>query len=276
MAPQTTAAGDRFNQILFLDPADGYPIGGNLTAPAAGAASGARFLEGAKSANRSIPDPEMTPVTGEDGELYHEYEWSSNASRRFTIEAAIEDLFLAGLAQNMPVTGWLGGQYTPEDIAAVNVPNVMAIIQRRSKRLADGGGVWSGEVLFNATVRYLGSAGYTERGAAVFRWSLSPQPSGYDQLGFTLFDNNGQQKFARVQAFQGLPYPLTAVAIKGNAIVTQFSLDKAPVSTTYTDGIVERARASIASVVTAAPFSASFSSAPASGKRGLVWHLFQP
>lgn len=275
MPPQTTAAGDRYNQILFLDPVDGYPIGGSLTAPSAGTASGARFLEGAKSANRAIPDPETTQVTGEDGELLHEYDWSSTASRRFTIELAIEDLALAAAAQNMPVTAWLSGQYTPADIAAVYVPNVMAIFNRRSKRLADGGGVWSGEIVLNGSLRYLGSAGFTERGAAVFRYSLAPQPSSYNQLGLTIFDNNGTAKSARVIPFQGLTHPLTAVAIKGNASATQFTLDRAPIDTSRVSAVVERASASIASVVTTSPFSATFSVAPASGKRGLIWMEFQ-
>lgn len=275
MPIQTTAAGDRFNQILFLDPVDGYPIGGNLTAPTAGTSSGARFLEGAKSANRTTPEPETTQVTGEDGELFHEYEWSSNASRRFTIEMSIQDLFLAGLVQNMPVNNWLSGQYSYIDVSTVYVPNVMAILNRRSKRLSDGGGVWSGEIVLNATLRYLGSAGFTERGAAVFRYSMTPQPSGYNQLGFTLYDNNTQQKYARIVPFQGLSHPLTAVAIKGNAVVTAWNLDRAPIDATRTNAIFERVAASVSSVTTTAPFTATLSTAVGTGgKRGIIWHEF--
>lgn len=276
MPPQTTAAGDRFNQIVFLDPVDGYPIGGSLTAPTAGTASGARFLEGAKSANRTIPDPEVTQVTGEDGELLHEYEWSSTASRRFNIELAIEDLFLAGLVQNMPVSTFLSGQTTPEDIAGVYVPNVLAIFNRRSKRLADGGGVWSGEIVLNGSLRYLGSAGFTERGAAVFRYSLTPQPSGYNQLGATIFDNNTQPKSARVIPFQGLTHPLTVSAIKGNNSATQWTVDRAPIDTSRVSAVFERSAATVSSVVTTSPFSITLSSAAnTSGKRGLLWFEFQ-
>lgn len=272
---KSTAAGDRFNQILFLDPVDGYPIGGVIAGASAGLSSGARFLEGAKSANRAIPEPDTTQVTGEDGELMHEYEWSSNASRRFTIELAIEDLALAGVVQNMPVNSWFDGQYSYADIAGVYVPNVMAIFNRRSKRLSDGSGVWSGEIVLNGSLRYLGSAGFTERGAAVFRYSLTPQPSGFNQLGFTIFDSSSQQKSARVVPFQGLSRPLTAVAIKGNAIATNFLLDKAPISVALTNAIVGRASASLASVATTTPFSATFAAAPASGLRGIIWHIFQ-
>lgn len=276
MPPQTTSAGDRFNQIMFLDPVDGYPIGGNLTAPSAGTASGARFLEGAKSANRTIPDPEVTPVTGEDGELYHEYEWSSTATRRFNIELAIEDLFLAGLVQNMPVSTFLSGQTTPIDISGVYVPNVLAIFNRRSKRLADGGGVWSGEIVLNGTLRFLHSAGFTERGAAVYRYSLTPQPSSYNQLGATILDNNTQVKSARVIPFQGLTHPLTCSAIKGNNVATQWTVDRAPIDTARVSAVFERSAATVASVVTSTPFSISLSSAASTtGKRGLLWYEFQ-
>lgn len=152
----------------------------------------------------------------------------------------------------------------------------MAIFNRRSKLLATGGGVWSGEIVLNATLRYLGSAGYTERGAAVFRYSLTPQPSSYNQLGATLLDNNGTQKYARVVPFQGLTHPLTAVAIKGNGSATQFSLDRAPIDVSSTNAVYERGTATVSSVVTTAPFSASLSTATGtSGKRGIIWHLFQ-
>lgn len=274
MPLQTTAAGDRFNQMVFNDPNDGYPIGGTASGASAGSSSGALFFDGAKSANRTTPDPENTIVTGDDGELAHEYEWSSTQSRRFTIELSLEDLERAGLIQNMPAPLWLSGRYSHVDVSNVYVPNMMAILQRRSKRLADGGGVWSGVVILNATVRYLGDAGFTERGAALFRYSLTPQSSGYNHLGATIFDNNSQQKYSRVVPFQGLTNPLTVVAIKGNGVATQFSLDKPPVDVARTNGIVGRASASIASVATTAPYSATFSSAPTSGLRGLVWHEF--
>lgn len=276
MPLQTTAAGDRFNQMMFTDPNDGYPIGATTTGPSAGSASGALFFDGAKSANRTTPDPETTMVTGDDGEVAHEYQWTSTQSRQFTIELSIEDLVRAGLIQNMPAPTWLSGQYSYVDVSSVFVPNMMAILQRRSKRLADGGGVWSGVIILNASVRYLGDAGFTERGAALFRYSLSPQPSGYNHLGATLFDNSSQQKYARVVPFQGLTHPLTVSAIKGNNVATQWTVDKPPIDTSRVSAVFERSSASVASVVTSSPYSISLSSAAnTSGKRGLLFFEFQ-
>lgn len=278
MAPQTTAAGNRHTQVGFCDPNDGLFIGGTGTAPAQGSSTGGGmlFLPATKNANRTTPNPDNTIVTGEDGEVAHEYDWPSIASRGFTVELSAEDLTQVGTIQNMPVNSWLGGQYSYEDITDVQVPNMMAVLQSRSKRISDGGGTWGGVVLPSNTARYLGRGGFNERGAALFRFFLTPNPSGYDQMGFSIFDNGGNQKYARGIPFQGLPYPLTFHAFKGDGSTVLFPVTKRPVSTSYAQAALERVAASLASVSTSVPYGITLSSAAGTtGKRGIFAYLFQ-
>lgn len=277
MGEKLTGAGNRFMQLGFNDPNDGMFIGGTGTAPTAGTSTngGMIFLGGSKNANRVIPNPEFTQVTGEDGELLHQYDWNSIADRGYPLEFVAEELAVYALIQNMPETSWLGGSYTYDDIVGAEVPNMMSILQSRTKRLSDGVSRWGGVITPNGTVRVLGRAGYNERGAALFRMHITPQPSSYNQMGYTIFDSDGQQKYARGVPFNNLPHPVTAQAFKGDGATALFALDKSPVAVANTHAVLERVQQTVSTISSSAPFSATLSANAASGKRGIIWYCFQ-
>lgn len=275
--PQLTAAGNRFTQLGFLDPNDGMFIGATGTAPAAGASTdgGMLFLPATKNANRVTPNPEFTQVTGEDGELLHQYDWNSIADRGFPFELSAEDLQQYGIIQNMPVNNWLSGQYTFDDIASVNLPNMMGVLQSRYKRLSDGVGRWGGVVIPNGTVRVIGRAGFNERGAAIFRLFITPQPSSYDMMGFTIVDSDSQPKYARGIPFNNLSHPVTFHAFKGDGATALFAVDRSPISVATATATIERVTASLLSVTSSSPYGITLSSNAASGKRGILAYEFQ-
>ena len=274
--PQLTAAGNRFTQLGFLDENDGMFIGGTDTMPTAGTSTngGMLFLPATKNANRVTPDPEFTQVTGEDGELMHQYDWTSNASRGFPFELSAEDLQHYGLIQNMPVTNWLSGQYTPDDISNVRIPNMMGVLQGRYKRLSDGVSRWGGVVILNGSVRVIGRSGFNERGAALFRLFITPQPSYYDMMGFSIVDSDGGAKAARGIPFNNLAHPVTFHAVKGNGVATQWTVDRSPISAGTVHATAERVAVSVSSVVTTSPYSIT-TAVIASGKRGILAYEFQ-
>lgn len=274
---QLTGAGNRFMQLGFNDPADGMFIGGTGTAPAAGTSTdgGMIFLGGSKNANRSIPNPEFTQVTGEDGELLHQYDWNSIADRAFALEFVAEELAVYALLQNMPETTWLGGSFTYDDVIGAVVPNMTGILESRTKRVSDGIGRWGGLIIPNGTVRVLGRAGFTERGAALFRLYMTPQPSSYNQMGYSIVDSDGQPKYARGIPFNNLAHPVTAHAFKGDGATAAFAVDKSPVAVANVQATLERVNASVLSVTSSSPYGITLSANAGSGKRGIYWYLFQ-
>lgn len=275
--PQLTAAGNRFTQLGFLDVNDGMFIGGTGTAPTAGSSTngGMIFLPATKNANRVTPNPEFTQVTGDDGETFHQYDWTSNADRGFPIEISAEDLEQYGLIQNMPNTSWLSGSYTFDDISNVYLPNMMVVLQSRSKRLSDGVGRWGGAILPNATLRVIGRAGFNERGAAIFRLYATPQPSNYDQMGFTIFDNDGTAKYARGIPFNNLSHPVTFHAFKGDGATAEFAVDRSPIGVSTSKATLERVNAPITSVASSSPYAITLSSNADDGARGIYAYEFQ-
>lgn len=275
MSDRNTAAGNRLNQFMFLGP-DGFPIGKTFSRPAAGTSTNGGMLQlyGAKQASPTVPTPAPVVVTGEDGNLRHEYNFPSDASRGFEVQIAVQDLRTAMLAQNMPLKSYAGGQVGYEDIAGVKLPSICAIIQSWAIDEATGVLGWSGDFIPSATLAWLGRDGFNERAGAIFRYYLTPQQNAYEPWGYTIFDNDGVAKNAAILPFRGFPHPVTLHAYTGNNSATVFPVDFAPVDVASAMGVTERVDQPITSVQTTTPYGITFTTAPTAnggvGGRGVM------
>lgn len=286
MNPVSSAAGDRFNFMWFLD-SDGFPIGKTKTRPVAGGSvnGGPIRLQMPKSATPTARlQPNITVVTGEDGSIQHRYPFDPDNTQLTTITLAAQDLATAGLVQNMPVQSFAGGRYSYLGIANVQIPDVALLFQSRSIRVSDGAQLWSGLLHMRASLTYQGRDGFNERGGANYTYSFTPQPTGYEPWGYTIFDSDGVAKQADTIPFDNFPYPVTIQAFTGDGSTVTFGLDYQPVDTNSIAAILSSqasgTRASVAGVVSAVqntnPYGFTMAPAPTpTGRRGVTFYQFK-
>lgn len=283
--PQSTAAGDRFNFGFFLD-SDGFPIGKTRTRPAVGTSTngGPLRFPWAKSATpTSRPQPTVTVVTGEDGSDQHRYPFDADNTQITTLTLSAQDLYQAGLVQNMPVTQYGGGRFGYAGIADVDIPDMALILQSRSIDVASGTGRWSGILHPRVSLTYQGRGGFTERGAAEYVYSFTAQPSGYDFGGFTIVDLDGNPKQVDTMPFDDFQYPITLQAFTGDGAEDTFDLDYHPIDTdsievfliSHISSVRGAVLATVNAVQTTAPYNFQLSAAPSpSARRGVALYQF--
>lgn len=261
---KSIAAGNQQAWLGFLD-STGFLLGGNTSAPSTGAAgSGMLRITGIKSAPVSIPERELVQVTGDD-DLLGEFDFTSLTSRAFMIEVAVQNLTTEGRLLNTPVDTVAGGLMGYLDTNTTAEYDACLIFQSRSKK-QDSGVVgkkaWSGVYIPLATVQPLGRGGFDERGAAVYRYMVTPQLSSKNAWGVTMLDNSSTELSARYRPYS-TDYPIYMHRWTGNASATDFTLDVTPVDTASiavwsSTGAVQ----TVSSVDTAAK-TATLSAAPA-------------
>lgn len=228
---KSAAAGLQQSWMGFLD-ANGFLLGSDTSAPAAGATgSGMLRILGVKSANATVPERERTQSTSEDGELVYDFDFPSPNSRAFIIETALQDLAMEAKLIGKPVEAIAGGLMGYEDITNAPEYDTCIIIQSRSKKAdsgVNGQKGWSGKYYPLATVQALGRSGYDERGAAVYRLSVTPQLAAKNNWGVTFRDANGVDFFARARPYS-FSQPIYLHRYVGNGVLTTFNLDYAPI-----------------------------------------------
>lgn len=276
-----SAAGDRYNFGYFLD-SDGIPIGNSRTRPVAGGSVNGgpiRFLMPKSMTPTARPDPTVTVVTGEDGGVQHRYPFDADNTQITKLSLSAQDLQTSGLVQNMPVKTYAGGRFGYAGIANVQIPNMLIMAQSRSIRVSDGVQVWSGDIFPNCQITYQDRDGFNERGAALYSYSIVPQPSTYDFAGFTNVDLDGAPKQVDTIPFENMPHPLVLQAVTFDGIITIIPTEFQPVSVAETDvalisqisGVRGAVLATVSSVQTTAPYGVTISGAPTpTARRGVV------
>lgn len=245
----------------------GFFIGASTTAPTAGNVSHARRLYGVKEASPTIPETETVQITGDDA-LLAEINFASIQTRRFTASLAAEDLTLINHIQGTTTRTWGEASVTGLDADGLSNYNFAVWFQSRSVGLIapqQGASQWSGLMVHLAQMNYLGREALSERTAANYRVSITPQPSTYEITGFTLQDSYAgvcNERFATL----GSENPLTATAFTGNGVLTTIPLGETPISAAKMLVTVNRVTASIASISTTNK-TVTLNSAPANGSR---------
>jgi hypothetical protein len=273
------AAGTAYAFGWFID-SNGFPTGGTSSAPSQGAAGSAAFrIRGIKSASPTIPDPERVPVTGDDT-LLAEFQFASIATRGFNIEYSIESLTLLSRLLNTTIQTWGEARVALLDIPNPPDYNMGFILQGKAKKQdtgVAGQAAWSGIIMPLSTATPLGRSTFEERGAAVFRYSISPQIAGYDPFGITFGSavyGQGGALGGRYMPFDS-EYPVTLHTWRGTGALSTFTLDYQPVSAAKTPGYSNRVALSTSSVSTTAPYSVTYGSTPAGAAAVVSVYEFQ-
>lgn len=268
------AVGNRLAFGWFIDD-NGFMLGANTTAPANGlAGSGAFNLEGIKTAAPTQPDPDIVPVTGDDA-LLAEFSFDAIDARTFTAEFSVTDLTIISQITGVTVQTWGEVRAAIMDIPSAPERNMGFLFQSRAKK-RDTGVVnqkgWHSKIIPLATATPLGRASFDERGAAVFRMSISPQTAGYDPLAFTIqtanYNTTGGRFFENTHE-----NPIHIKAYRGDAAAVLFNLDYTPISAAKTYFAVRRVNVPVTTVSTANK-TFSVGVAPALGAEGIVLYEF--
>jgi len=260
---RAAAGGNRY-AFMWFKTSDGFATGSTPTAPATGAAgSGVINIRGIKTASPAVPEPDALQITGDD-DLIGELEFPSLETRRFTIEYSVEDLQVLSTLLNITLKTWGEARVALLDIVNPPTYNVGFIFQSRAIQqdtASLGAAGWSGTIVPQATATPLGRAAFEERGAAVFRMSITPQIAGYDPLGLTINPANYNTTGARLQPFTA-ENPVALHTARGNGTVTTFNLLYAPISAAKVAATVNRTNATVTAVSTTNK-TATLSTAPA-------------
>ena len=278
MAAPTKAisAGSSYAFLGFLD-SNGYLTGASTTAPVA-AAAGSMMLRllGIKTASPTIPEPDVTQITGDDI-LLGEFTWDSNASRAFVIEVAVMDMTTEALLTGTNVQTWGQVSVGALDVAERAEDNVCLILQSRAKKQdtgVKGQAAWSGVIIPLATAQVLGRVSYSEREGAVYRINITPQLASYTPAGVTISTANEGTTGVRYYPFTS-ENPITMIRHTGNAVLATFnvSADYPVISAAKVYTHSNRVQATVSSVNTSTP-SFTLSSAPADGAAVVTLYEF--
>lgn len=264
---QKIQAGNAYAFGWFID-SFGFPTGATASAPSQGATgSGAFRIRGIKNASITIPTPEGVPVTGDDS-LLGEFQFPSVEIRRFDIDFSVDDLDLLATLLNITLQTWGEARVALNDLDVPPEYNMGFILQSKAKKFdtgVQGQKGWGGTIVPLATASPLGRVAFEERGAAVFRYSISPQSAGYDPRGFTIntANYNVVSGGGRQQPFTA-EYPLHLKTWRGTGAVTEFNLDFQPITAAKTP-FYERRVAKTTSAVNTTTNTGSVSVAAAAG-----------
>lgn len=273
-ANRRVAAGTNLGFIGFYDD-NGFPTGGTPTAPANGLTTGnpSYNIVGIKTANPTVPEPETVPITGDDI-LIAEFDFPSIATRRFTVDVAVGDMNLTANMQGTLVETVGDIKVGALDIADRLELDSYLILQGRAKKQdagLKGKKAYEGVFIPLAQTIPLGRVGFTERGAAVYRFSVAPQLTSNNIWGITIAAANAGTEGLRYREFSS-EYPVAIDVFSGNAIVTDWILKHEPVNATKTVAFWDRVQRTVTGVV-AATHAATVAAARTGGRVVFVYEF---
>lgn len=274
------SAGAEYAFIGFYDSA-GNPTGGTATAPANGTVSDFDNILGIKSVPSTTPEPDTVPSTGDDT-LIADFDFDSIATRRYTATVAAFDLDMIGQMQGTSVVALGDGLFGVEDVVGANIPDSCIIVQARTKKqdvATKGKKAWSGFIEPLCSTRYLGRDAYTERAAAVYNLSITPQAASQTPWGVTL-----QSQF-NISGARRIPFstdnPLAFATAYGNNSLAAWPVRHRPISAAkcfayiipagYTTGGI---LATVSSVSTTAPYSITIGTVAPAGAKVQLYYEF--
>ena len=244
------SAGGKYAFMSFIN-TNGFATGNNTTDITAGSSRGAALLEGFKTATLTVGSPNTLVVTGDDVPL-GEFDFENIDSRQFTAQFAIQDIELDARMLGVTVQTIAGIKIAGYDISDAPEQTGFVILQSRAKKQdtgTRGQAAWSGVIIPTVSLKPLGREAFTEREAAVYNLSITPQLAGYDVLGLTIAEAVHGTAGMRYQRFHS-EYPIHAQAIRGDGVTTTFNLDYTPVSASLTAVYANRVAATVSSVST--------------------------
>ena len=266
------AAGTNLNFIGFYDQ-NGLLTGGTTTAPSAGVAAGNPFdhIYGVQTASPTVGEPDQVVITGDDIRL-GEFDFESIASRAFTIELAAFDLDQEAqlLGTNVQTIGET--KIGAMDIVDRVELNACIILQGRTKKQdigVKGLKAYSGVIIPLCNVIPLGRGSFESRGAASWRYRVTPQVASNYPWGVTIAEATAGTTGLTYIPFTS-DYPIHMHVFEGNGIATSWTLQHRPVAASKTSIFFNRSAGTISLINT----STRAATSNAGSGRAVVYYEF--
>lgn len=233
---------------LYYGPTDslGYLLGALAAAPTAGdsAGSGMGRLDGVRTADLAIQEPEAVSQGGDDGVLGIEI-FEPDQLPAFTIETGSDDQEFAALCQSTKV----------HDIGDISIgvlqpnePNYIDMcllgVQRAKSRAAGSTGVrhWRGVLIPRATIIPLGPSGLNARQFSNYRYRVTANIADRYPWGLSLSDTNNGTTGAPILPMTA-EHRLHLHRFTGDGTADDFVLAYTPASAAkvhvYVDGVLK-------------------------------------
>lgn len=263
------AAGVQQSWLSFLDP-DNFAIGNAKTNIAAGQIRGSYPFIGIQEMPTGILEGETVPVPGDDTNLGN-FIFASADPREFLMNFGQGDLALDALLQDTLVESLGNINIGLGDPANPVYPTVSLIVNSRAIKRdpgISGAAAWSGFIFPVVQIQPLNRETLTGRTAGVYRYKGVAQAAYNHPWGVTIAEavNGDVASFS----FPFLsPYPLTLDAFRGDGIVTNWVLNKTPVTVNDTKAFAERVAQTVNSV-TPSTKTMTITTPVASNARGVV------
>lgn len=224
-AKRKVIAAGFINMFFGVSDSSGYLVGNTLTAPVAGVAAGSPMgrIDGVKTSDISIIEPEVVPVTGDDGTL-GQFIFDAASLPSFTLEIGIHDFDLEALAQGTSVVTISEVDFGVLQPKTPVYPDMFLVLQRRAKSKvggSDGVSEWEGVIVPKAQMVPLGSPNFTERAAASFRYRVNTNLADRMPHGITLSDSAFGTEAAPIIDFTA-DNPLHFQRFTGDGVTTVF------------------------------------------------------
>jgi hypothetical protein len=268
------AAGTNLNFLGLYDE-NNLLTGGTPTPPAAGVATGNPFahIYGVKEAAPTVGTPDEVVITGDDVRL-GSFDFDSIEGRAFDITMAAFNLQQQAMLLGVNVETIGEMKVSPYDIIDRVELNACLILQGRTKKQdigLKGLKAYSGVFIPLCTIVPLGRDGFTERGAAAWRWHVTPQVASNHIWGVTLAEASAGTSGATYIAFTS-DFPIHMQVIEGNASQTSWTVQQRPISVAKSPVYFNR---SLGSTATVTPASKAIVTNAGSGRGVIVYEFDQ-
>jgi len=262
-------AGVQQSWLSFLDTAN-FAIGNNITAIAAGQIRGSYPFIGIQQMPTGILEGDTVPVPGDDTSL-GSFIFASEAPREFLMNFGQFDLELDALLQSTLVETLGNIKIGLGDPGNPQYPTVCLIVQGRAIKRdsgVSGASAWTGFIYPVVQIQPLNRETLQGRTAGVNRYKGVAQQAFNHPWGVTISELVNGDTSSYVFPFDS-NYPLTLDAFVGNGIVTDWVLNKTPVSVAETNAFAERIAQTVNSV-TPSTKTMTISTPVASNRRGVA------
>lgn len=182
-----------------------------------------------KTADVSVPEADVVPITGDDG-LRGSFLFASNQPISFTMEVGESDLRLASKSQGTSI--YEVGPYWALNVLGPDNPTYEDIVllmtsQAKAVETNQEGSGFHHVMLPYCNIFYLG-AGFNERGEKTFRYSVTTSKTSKWPWGQVIDENIvGTGKFLAMEWFSQNRF--TMATYISNGVATQFTLARTPV-----------------------------------------------
>ena len=273
---KSISAGTQNAWLSFLD-FENFAIGNTPDAMSNGAIRGSYPFVGIQQMPTGIPEGDVVPVEGDDTVLGN-FLFDSVAPREFLMNFGQSDMTLDAYLQGTKLSTEGRTQTGLVGPAHPVYPTVALLVQARQiVRTAgqQGQSAWMGFFYPVVQIQPLDREQFQGRTAASFRYKGVAQIAGHRPWGVTITDTNDGDD--GTYALRANSYnPLTMDAFKQDGIVTDWVLNKTPVTgapiTDYTLPYVERVLVTPSSVTAAT--KTMVLSAGVAGRRGVVLYEY--